>query len=162
MTDTSRAFLLKFLAAHPVKGKVLDVGSRNINGTVKDILTGFGLEYTGLDMIDDGSVDIVCNAHDMKDHVKEEEYDLVICFDTLEHDDKFWLTVENMRWATKKGGWMVIIAPSLHCPIHDWPSDYYRFLPSVIRLFFEDYNDCYFEVYGFETDPDAIYGWGMK
>jgi len=164
MTERSKEFLKRFLLEHPIRGKVLDVGCRNINGSVKDILVGHGLEYLGLDMEYSGHPEeLIINAHDIKDHLKEESFDLVICLDTLEHDDMFWVTVHNMRWVLKKGGWMLIIVPSLHCPIHEWPNDYYRFLPSVLGdVFFKGFEKTYFEVYGFETDPDAIYGWGQK
>ena len=165
MTNTSKNFLKKFLLEHPIEGKVLEIGSRNVNGMVKDILTNHGLKYMGLDMIDCGEfTDIVCNAHDLRDHVKEGSFDLVICLDTLEHDDRFWLTVENMRWVIKKGGWMLIVVPSLRCGPHDWPSDYYRFMMPVLKeVWFEGFNNCHFESYPpEETGPDALYGWGQK
>jgi len=158
MTSSSRNFLYDFLEKHPITGMVLEIGSRNVNGTVKEVLVNHGLDYIGLDMIDGGEyTDIVCNAHDIKKVLPKGCFDLVICLDTLEHDDKFWLTVENMRWVLKKGGWMLIVAPSLLCGVHDWPSDYYRFLRPTLDVFFEGFNDCYFE-----ENPDAIYGWGQK
>ncbi len=159
MTHTSKDFLYKFLEEHPVAGKVLEIGSRNINGSIKEILIEHGLEYQGLDMVYSGDPDeIIMNAHDIKDKFEKETYDFVVCLDTLEHDDKFWLTVENMRWVLKKGGWMLIVAPSVNCPIHDWPSDYYRFLLTPFKeVFFEGFKNCYFE-----DNQDAIYGWGQK
>lgn len=160
MTGTSKQFVKDFLVFHPEPGSILEIGSRNVNGTVKELFVAAKWKYTGLDMINGGEfTDIVCNAHDLRDHVEKESYDLVICLDTLEHDDMFWLTVENMRWAVKKGGWMLIVVPSLYCGMHDWPSDYYRFLMPVLSdVWFKDFNNCNFK----SVSLDALYGWGQK
>ncbi len=167
MTNKTKDFLIKFLAQHKIKGKVLDVGSRRTNKchiNIKNRLQNADLEYVGLDMMPGEWVDIVANAHDIKTIFESESFDMVCCFDALEHDDKFWITVENMRWVLKKGGWMLIGVPSLAKPIHNHPSDYYRFLKTVVEeVFFEGYKDCYYYVYYNEAKiPDEIYGWGQK
>ncbi len=166
MTGHTTRFIQDFLLEHPIKGKVLEVGSRYVNGEIKSIFEENGLKYTGLDMVKGRDVDIVLNAHDIKKELKRGSFDLVVCVDTLEHDDKFWLTVENMRWVLKKGGWMVIKAPSLHCNIHDWPSDYYRFLEPVFKeVFFIGFEDVFTQTLigsGSGDMPDSIVGYGRK
>jgi len=167
MTNKTKKFLINFLAKHPIKGKVLDVGSRRIHKChikIKDRFSDAGLEYVGLDMLPGEWVDVVGNAHDIKTIFEPESFDMVCCFDTLEHDDRFWMTVENMRWVLKKGGWMLINVPSLNKPIHYNPSDYYRFMEPVMEeVFLKGYKDCYFYVYYNEAKiPDEIYGWGQK
>jgi len=163
MTADTKRFLLKFLKKHTPKGKVLEVGSRFINGSVKEYCTSVGLKYTGLDMIAGINVDVVGNAHDIKEIFKPESFDVVICFDTLEHDNKFWISVENMRWVLKKGGWLIMCTPSCAWSIHAWPNDYYRFLPSVYKeIFFEGYTDTYFYALGDPMLPAEVFGWGKK
>jgi SAM-dependent methyltransferase len=166
MTGHTTRFIQDFLLEHPIKGKVLEVGSRYVNGEIRNVFEENGLEYTGLDMVAGRCVDIVCNAHDIKKNLKRASFDLVVCVDTLEHDDKFWLSVENMRWVLKRGGWLVIKAPSLHCNIHDWPSDYYRFLEPVFKeIFFEGFKDVFTQTLvgsGATDMPDSIVGYGRK
>jgi len=55
----------------------------------------------GIDMRPGACVDIQMNAHDLLTKFEPNTFDCVICFDTLEHDDKFWLTVDNMKKSYK-------------------------------------------------------------
>ena len=166
MTGHTKQFIEEFLVEHPIKGKVLEVGSRYVNGSIKSIFELNGLKYTGLDMVKGTDVDVVLNAHDIKKEIKKASFNLVVCADTLEHDNRFWLTVENMRWVLKKGGWLVIKAPSLHCNLHEWPSDYYRFLEPVFKeVFFDGYEEVFTETLigtGTSESPDSIVGYGRK
>ena len=162
----TRTFIKKFLEEKKRQFyKVLDVGSRSIDkqATIRDLFTGG--EYMGLDMIRGDNVNLILNAHDIKAHFKEPIFDLVCCFDTLEHDDKFWLTVENMKWVLQKEGWLLIGVPSLNCGQHDYPSDYWRFMENGVRAMFEGFNNIYTETQLDEPDHkelDEIYGWGQK
>jgi SAM-dependent methyltransferase len=166
MTQHTKDFIIEFLDNHKIKGKVLDVGARYVNGEIRSIFEDRKIEYIGLDMVNGRDVDIVCNAHDIKKNLKRGSFDMVVCVDTLEHDDKFWLSVENMRWVLKKGGWLLIKAPSLHCNIHDWPSDYYRFLEPVFKeIFFLGFEDVFTQTLvgsGVTDMPDSIVGYGRK
>ena len=139
-------FIAKFLQDHGFFEKVLEVGSRSLQvaGTLKHFFKGSG--YVGLDMIKGDNVDIVLNAHDIKQHFKENSFDLVICFDTLEHDDKFWITLENMKWVLKPGGYLVIGVPSRRCPLHEFPKDYWRFMPESAKAMMWDMMDIQTQV----------------
>ena len=48
------------------KGKVvLEIGSRNVNGSLRNIIKNYEpLSYTGIDIIDGEGVDIVCDANE--------------------------------------------------------------------------------------------------
>jgi SAM-dependent methyltransferase len=72
------------VARHPefFRGtRVLEVGSRDINGGVRDLFAD--CVYTGLDCIPGLGVDVVCMAHEFW---TPEPYDLVISCEALEHD----------------------------------------------------------------------------
>src|SRR5260221_13081900 len=142
MRTQTKEYVTKFLKEHEGITSVLDVGSLDVTGEIRSLFPE-GTEYTGLDMrgkAGEGNVDIVGNAHDMKEIFSEKKFDLVCCFDTLEHDDKFWETVENLRWVTKPGGWLFIGVPSRFCPEHDHPHDFWRFMPQSVGLFLERYE----------------------
>jgi SAM-dependent methyltransferase len=119
---------------HPFK-YILDVGSRDINGSVRKSLAKLpeyekdNPKFTGVDMIAGEGVDIVLNAHALYYDFDEESFDLVTCCETLEHDDKFWITLEQMKRVLKKGGWLFITTPSIGFPLHSYPYDYYRYTP---------------------------------
>lgn len=156
-----------FYSKYNPSGKnVLEVGSLDVNGNIKDLLLERYSNYIGIDMRDGANVDMVVDGHDIKKHFKKESFDLVICIDTLEHDSKFWLTVENMRWVLKKGGWLILGAPSLKHPRHNHPYDYYRFFKSAFEVFLKGYKDVYTVEQTYSGDnadlPDQVYGWGRK
>lgn len=162
-------FILKFLDSHSVEGRVLEVGSRDFTPHIpsaRKLLKDKVDEYIGIDMWPDPSVDKVIDGHDIKKYFKEGEFDLVISTDTLEHDKAFWLTVENMRWTLKPGGWMIITVPSLHCGLHEHPKDYWRFMQEGVGEFFEGFEDCYLETFtiagGDLAYPDELMAWGRK
>lgn len=107
-------------------GRVLDVGSLDVNGSVKHLFSD-AEEYIGIDMKDGKNVDIVMNAHDICPRFDKDSFDTVLCYNMLEHDDLFWITLENMKKVLKPGGWLIISVPTFGFPIHDYPKDYWRF-----------------------------------
>ena len=164
MRDQSREFLVKHLKGKPPMGRVLDVGSRNVSGEISDLFTE-KTEYIGLDMIDGGNVDVVMNAHDLMDSFSEGTFDMVVCFDTIEHDDKFWVTISNCKKILKSGGYLVLGAPGANCPKHDHPNDYWRFSAEAFKSLLAGYLDVEVEE---QTDNpkhslvDEVYGFGRK
>ncbi len=148
--------------------RVLDVGSRDINGSVKDALSQ-NLEFVGIDMIEGPGVDVLMNAHEIKNKISPESFDLVTCCETLEHDDRFWETVEGMKKVLKPGGWLLVTTPSINFFKHDFPHDYYRFTEDAYRDFiFEGFENVHIETYTDEADPvkekpnNTILGYGQK
>jgi len=166
-------FIQDFVKKYGVPKRVLDVGSRHINGTVKDCIReaemGAPDEIIGIDFVDGENVDIVMNGHDLVEKFGENSFDAVMCTETLEHDNKFWITVEQMRKVVKPGGWLLITVPGIHFFRHDYPSDYYRFTDSALKeVMFEGFEDVMVETYSDDNDPvkekpnDSVLGYGRK
>jgi len=163
MLRTTHGLIKKFAQEHSLEGKVLDIGSLDVNGNVR----GYFKDYLGIDMQSGPNVDKVINAHDIKKEFGEGTFDIVTCFDMLEHDDKFWITIENIKWVLKKGGWLIAGAPSINHPKHNYPFDYYRFTKdSFEKVIFEGMTNVFVEeqVYGDQGElrPDQVMGWGQK
>lgn len=59
---------------------VIEIGSRDINGSVKPHFPG--ATWTGLDLIAGPAVDVVCDA---LDYEPPQKVDLVVCAEVLEH-----------------------------------------------------------------------------
>ena len=73
--------------------KVLDVGSLNINGTVKDFFTN--CEYIGVDLAEGPGVDLVGQGQELK--FPDRHFDTVVSAECFEHNP-YWLeTFVNMH-----------------------------------------------------------------
>ena len=143
--------------------RVLEVGSREVNGKIRDLFEE--TEYIGIDMIAGDGVDKVINGHDLESHFTEGEFDLVLCLETLEHDEEFWETVKGMKWVLKKGGWLIITMPGTHHSTHDWPGDYWRPMRDGFNKLFEDLVNVSTEYWissGSDQYPDGWMGRGQK
>jgi SAM-dependent methyltransferase len=102
--------------------KILDVGSYDVNGTMKPIFEKG--QYVGIDMEEGPNVDIVGVSHDIP--FDQDEFDIVISSSCFEHDDMFWISFQEMCRVLKPGGYMYVQAPS-NGPYHGWPGDNWRF-----------------------------------
>lgn len=167
-------FLDEFRIEHPKPfDRVLEVGSRIAGcGSGEQVRAMFSdvREYIGVDMESEGNdnVDMIVNGHDLVKTFGENSFDLVLCLETLEHDDKFWVTAEQMRRVLKPGGWMVITVPGPHCPLHKHPNDYWRFLEAGVRELFANFAElivqegCWDIANHIPMNPCAVMGKGMK
>ena len=86
--------------------RVLDVGSMNVNGTVKPIFEG--CDYVGMDIEEGSNVDVVQEPWVFP--FKDNSFDCVVSTSCLEHDPKFWVTVKEMMRVSK--GLIYINVPS--------------------------------------------------
>jgi SAM-dependent methyltransferase len=109
------------------KCKILEIGSLDINGSIKDAFSGH--EYTGMDIQNGKNVDIVSSSHAI--NIKSDSFDVILSTSQLEHDIMFWLTFKEMCRVLKPGGYIYICAPSSG-EYHGYPVDCWRF-----------YKDCY-------------------
>lgn len=150
--------------------KVLEVGSRDVNGSVKHLFKCD--EYIGLDLIAGPNVDIVADALRLPEYFKDKTFDCVLCVETLEHVKDPWTIVKNMRSVLKKGGWMLITTPCIGHPEHNWPSDYYRYFESTYKdVFFEGFEEREIRTLIWDSPgivipntqyPHAVLGYGKK
>lgn len=110
--------------------RVLEVGSLNVNGTVREL---FGSDYIGVDMRDGPGVDMVAEAHKLP--FEDESFDVVISTEMLEHDAQFWLSLPEMgRVLRPAGGVLILTTRSNGFPEHGFPEDYWRFMPNSVGL----------------------------
>lgn len=107
---------------------VLEIGSFNVNGTLRDHAPA-GMNYVGLDFEAGDGVDIVITGRDDW-NVPDDHFDLVMASSVLEHDPEFWKTFVAMCRKTKSGGHLYISAPS-NGTVHRYPKDYWRFYPDA-------------------------------
>jgi SAM-dependent methyltransferase len=111
---------------------VLEIGSRNINGSPRRFFTG---TYIGVDMIDGTEVDVVATSDKLP--FEEESFDCVVCTEMLEHDPSPWLTLPEIARVLRPGGMVLLTARGIGYPLHGFPDDYWRFTESAFQHLFE-------------------------
>ena len=108
------------------EGKILDVGSYNVNGCYKEIFEENRFDYRGLDMESGPNVDIVPSKTYDWQEIENDQFDVVVSGQALEHIEFFWVTFAEIIRVTKEGGLICIIAPN-GFKEHRYPVDCWRF-----------------------------------
>ena len=140
------AFGLKCLEG--TKGKtILEVGSQNINGSLRDTL-GKDNKYYGVDIQDKDGVDEVCNATEIQERFGDNSFDIVICTEVLEHVE-FWKDVINNLKAVAKDT-LLITTRGIDYPRHEYPNDYWRYTVDDFAYIFSD-----MDIEVLEPDPQV-------
>jgi hypothetical protein len=94
---------LSYIAAHIPTGvaSVLEFGSRNINGTVRDLVPTVD-RYVGVDLVAGPGVDHVCDAGSVE---VPGLFELVVCAEVFEHaTDKACMAMCANAWRHLKDG----------------------------------------------------------
>jgi len=111
----------EFMPAHfSGAERVLEIGSLDINGTVRSAFSP-DAEYTGVDVSEGPGVDIVCRGDEF-DPGDDIRYDVVISCETLEHDPHWGATVDNMVYLLKPGGFFLLTCATTGRAEHGTPT----------------------------------------
>lgn len=84
--------------------KVLEVGSLNINGTVRDFFND--CNYLGIDVANGPGVDLVCQGQHYS--ASDKSYDVVISCECFEHNPYWIETFKNMHRLTIPDGLIIM------------------------------------------------------
>ena len=144
--------VMEFVKSLKLSGGTLEIGSYDVNGSIRHLFNG---SYMGLDRRQGPNVDRVCDGHQIS--FQDGVFDNVICLETLEHDECFWMTISEMKRVLKSGGRLVITVPGFGFPRHDYPSDYYRFSKDAVQAFYSGLRDV-----TVTEQNNAIYSHGVK
>jgi len=125
-----------FVSLYPIKGRILEVGSLDVNGTIRDMFPG--TDYTGIDIRPGPGVDQVMSGAKLE--FPDNSFDGVLYLETMEHDKTFWLTLSEIARVLKEGGRLVITTRGIGYPLHNYPGDYFRFTEQVFEEL-EGYQD---------------------
>jgi SAM-dependent methyltransferase len=97
-------FAKRALADLVVTGHVVEIGSRNVNGSVRPLLEGVA-SYTGIDVEGGPGVDVQADGATF---VPLEQPDLVVCTEVLEHTDQAQAIVRNAAMMLRRGGRLLV------------------------------------------------------
>ena len=98
-------------------------------------------------------------GHKIIDVIKmnyENEFDIILCMNVLEHVYDFHKAIENLHRALKPGGTALIFVPVFY-PFHDEPHDYWRFTEHSIRKLFKEFYRLEIKHSGIRQYPFAYY-----
>ena len=148
---------------------VLEVGSLNINGTVRDFFQP--IRYVGVDVGAGKDVDVISNGEDLE--YPDNSFDVAVSAECFEHNPEWVATFRNMWRMTKR--YVIITCASTGRPEHgttrtdagsspltlDW--NYYRNLTE--QDFRDELDlDSMFVNYYFRYNPEScdLYFYGEK
>lgn len=93
---------------------VLDLGGRNINGTVRGLFPSAD-PYVSLDLVADSGVDVVADASTW---APDREYDVVVCCEVFEHTPVWPQIIATAYEALKPGGRFILTTAAPGRPEH--------------------------------------------
>jgi len=129
---------------------VLNVGSLNVNGSWKSIISAFNPRfYIGIDMQKGKEVDLVIAAENLNNIYPKNLFDLIVSTEALEHIEGWKEAIINMKSLLRVDGTLVITTRSRGCNYHPYPDDYWRYEMGDMKNIFSD-----FDVTILETDPE--------
>lgn len=126
MHESVLTFCFQALGPAEVEGKsVLEVGSANVNGSVRPQIEAMKpRKYVGIDLAHGPGVDVVCAVENLPDDV---DADLVVSCEMLEHAQDWKAAFARMARAARET--LVLTCRGPGFPYHN-PPDYWRFTPS--------------------------------
>lgn len=127
MHPEAYAWVARYATTEPAA--VLDVGGRNINGSVRDLFPGAD-PYVALDIREGEGVDIVADAAVWS---PDREYDVVVCTEVFEHTPDWPQICKAIFAALRPGGRVILTMAGPGRPPHSaidggWqlhPGEYY-------------------------------------
>lgn len=131
----------------------LEVGSRNVNGSLRELLAGYVKEYVGVDLFEGCGVDRVMNVLDLSTTYGKGSFDLVLSTEMLEHCFEWEDALYQMMYVLKKGGILVITTRSPGFELHDYPADHWRFSRDDFEQIFSPVSEI------LELESDMTLGW---
>jgi SAM-dependent methyltransferase len=99
-----RRFVARAAALHPIDGPLLEVGSLDVNGSVRDLFP-LAAPYVGIDLAPGRAVDVVASGHDFG---RDESFATVVTTECLEHDPGWRDTLANIERVLRPGGVLIL------------------------------------------------------
>ena len=128
----AKLFFETYCSDPTVDLSVVEIGSYNVNGSLKDVITPNVKKYTGVDFSPGPGVDVIL-TDPYHFPFADNTFDVLVTSSCFEHSELFWLTfLESLR-ILKPNGIMYCNTPSAWMCYHQFPVDCWRFYPDSAR-----------------------------
>jgi len=97
-------FVARAAALHRIDGPLLEIGSLDVNGTVRELFPR-ATPYVGIDLAPGRAVDVVASGHDFG---RDESFATVVTTECLEHDPGWRTTLANIERVLRPGGVLIL------------------------------------------------------
>ena len=104
---------------------VLDIGGKDVNGSLRSFFEDNNMKYISVDLEEDSSVDIVVKPYERLPF-ETNSIDIVVSTSCFEHDPCFWITFKELCRIVKLDGLIYLNAPC-NGHYHKYPGDNWRF-----------------------------------
>jgi len=132
--------------------KILELGSgKRVNGRLKYSVAGFFRNNSNEVVLSDINPDYKHKIVDITKSVPK-GFDVIICFNVLEHVFNFHAGIRNIFKSLKKGGQLMVLLPMFY-PLHDEPQDYWRYSEHSLRKLLSGYKKVKINHYGKREFP---------
>jgi SAM-dependent methyltransferase len=140
-------FGVKFLTPETVKDKrIIDLGALDVNGSLRYHTEQYKpKKYIGVDLDGGPCVDIVCDVEDIEDFLPDQQFDIVISTEMIEHVYNWKNVINIIKRLCKPDGMIIITTRSYGFPLHSWPTDQWRFEVDDMKYIFSDCSDVIVE-----------------
>jgi hypothetical protein len=115
---------------------VLDLGSRARSGNIYRSYFG-SKNYIGVDILEGENVDLVCDAHDLGEHIPKGSIDVVYSNKVFEHILMPWKVALEMNKIMRPGA-LGLIQTHQMLGMHDTPWDFWRFSGDAWHALFNE------------------------
>jgi len=130
-------FAARALPHVPAGSRTLEIGSLDVNGTVRDVLAGPSAAYHGVDIRPGPGVDEVLDVTRLADRFEPGAFDLVATTEMLEHCPDWQEALYQMLRVLRPDGLLLLTTRSPGFPLHDHPGDHWRFASDELRRILE-------------------------
>lgn len=152
-----QSFVRETLGLWPPTPAVLEVGARDVNGSVRSFCTPLARSYVGVDLEMAPGVDRVADVTRLHEQFPPASFDVVITTEMLEHVPDWPTALTEMMTVLRDEGLLILSTRAPGFPRHDYPGDFWRFSTSDLRLIFEGVG----EILRLADDPTLEYACGV-
>lgn len=162
MRTIVRTFAEEAAAVLPIKGPVVEIGSRPAEGqaataNVRALFAGH--DYIGCDVQEGAGVDRIEDVHHLT--FDDDSVGTVVSLDTLEHVADPLRALQEIHRVLRPGG-VAVISSVMFFPIHAHPWDFWRFTPEGFAQLLAPFETSLVLAHGYEPLPESVFGVGVK
>ena len=134
---------------------IYEFGSYQVPGQEDRSIRSFfsNRQFVGCDLQLGPGVDKIMDLHSL--NLSDNSVGTAILLDTIEHVKYFWKAAPEIYRVLKPDG-IAIISSVMYFPIHNYPSDYWRFTPDGFQSMTEMFDDSLVEYAGLKDFPHTV------